>query len=1101
IDGTTFGSSGTFNNLAAGAYTVTVKDANGCTTTQAVTITQPNAALAASISSQSNVDCYGNSTGSVTVAGANGTAPYTYAIDGTTFGSSGTFNNLAAGAYTVTVKDANGCTTTQAVTITQPEVVVSVSGIVSNVTCFGEANGSITVINSPGSTVVITNANNEIVSNTNLAAGTYTLTATAPGGNQGQNCTATAQVTIGQPEIAVSVSGIATNATCFGEANGSIAVTNSPGSTVVITNANNEIVSNTNLVAGTYTLTATAPGGNQGQNCSATAQVTISQPDATLTATAIITNNNNCVGCSNGTINITPTGGTVPYSFTWSNGTLTEDISSLTKGQYNVEIKDANGCIANYTYFITESGIQILKDATYVDSNQDGKTNVGDVVTYNFVITNTGNVTLTNITVTDNNAVVSGGPIASLAPGATDTTTFSASHTITQNDINTGYVYNLALANAKDPENITVTDTSSDPTPCTSCPVNPECTDCTITELNQSPSISITKDGTYVDTNQDGKTNVGDVVTYNFVITNTGNVTLTNITVTDNNAVVSGGPIASLAPGATDTTTFSASHTITQNDINTGFVYNLALASAKDPKGNDVTDTSSDPTPCTSCPVNPECTDCTITELNQSPSISITKDGTYVDTNQDGKTNVGDVVSYKFVITNTGNVTLTNVTVTDNNATVTGGPIATLAPGATDATTFSASHTITQDDINKGVVYNLALATAKDPKGNDVTDTSSDPTPCTSCPVNPECTDCTITELNQSPSIALVKTAVFNDTNNDGYAQVGEKINYSFTVTNTGNVTISNIIITDPLVGLALTGNPIASLAPAASNNSVTGVYTITQADINAGRVTNSALATGKDPKNNNVTDTSGTTVENDTPTVITLPQNPGLNVDKTAIVISRGSESEVYSFIDDVINYTITVTNTGNVTINNIIVKDPLTGLDTTNQAFSLAPGESMDFSQSYTITLNDMRADSVTNTATANGQGPNNTTISAEDTVVIEKAQVLGCGTIVVHNAFTPNGDSFNEVFKIDGIDDVICYPSNTVEIYNRWGVLVYEARGYNNEDVSFKGISEGRVTVDKSAGLPTGTYFYILNYTAVDLQGENIAKREQGYLYLSR
>ncbi|WP_220762313.1 hypothetical protein, partial [Flavobacterium sp. UMI-01] len=68
---------------------------------------------------------------------------------------------------------------------------------------------------------------------------------------------------------------------------------------------------------------------------------------------------------------------------------------------------------------------------------------------------------------------------------------------------------------------------------------------------------SITKDGTYVDSNNDGKTNVGDVVSYVFVVKNTGNVTLTNVTVTDNNAVVSGGPIASLAVGATDTTTFT----------------------------------------------------------------------------------------------------------------------------------------------------------------------------------------------------------------------------------------------------------------------------------------------------------------------------------------------------------------------------------------------------------------------------------------------------------------------------------------------------------------------------------------------------------------
>src|SRR5207247_406961 len=118
-DGVTFGASGTFSNLAAGSYTVTVKDANGCTTTQPVTITQPAAAVSASISSQTNVACFGGSTGSVTVAGSGGTTPYTFSIDGVNFGTSGTFSNLAAGSYTLTVKDANGCSTTQPVTITE----------------------------------------------------------------------------------------------------------------------------------------------------------------------------------------------------------------------------------------------------------------------------------------------------------------------------------------------------------------------------------------------------------------------------------------------------------------------------------------------------------------------------------------------------------------------------------------------------------------------------------------------------------------------------------------------------------------------------------------------------------------------------------------------------------------------------------------------------------------------------------------------------------------------------------------------------------------------------------------------------------------------
>ena len=107
-----------------------------------------------------------------------------------------------------------------------------------------------------------------------------------------------------------------------------------------------------------------------------------------------------------------------------------------------------------------------------------------------------------------------------------------------------------------------------------------------------------------------------------------------------------------------------------------------------------------------------------------------------------------------------------------------------------------------------------------------------------------------------------------------------------------------------------------------------------------------------------------------------------------------------------------------------------------------------------------------------------------------------VLGCGNIIIHNAFSPNNDSFNEFFNIENIEDTACYPSNKVEIYNRWGVLVYETEAYDNSSRVFRGISEGRATVRKSEELPTGTYFYVLEYVS---DGKTIKK--DGYLYLSR
>jgi gliding motility-associated-like protein len=108
-----------------------------------------------------------------------------------------------------------------------------------------------------------------------------------------------------------------------------------------------------------------------------------------------------------------------------------------------------------------------------------------------------------------------------------------------------------------------------------------------------------------------------------------------------------------------------------------------------------------------------------------------------------------------------------------------------------------------------------------------------------------------------------------------------------------------------------------------------------------------------------------------------------------------------------------------------------------------------------------------------------------------------VLPCENIIIHNAFTPNGDSLNQFFSIEHIEDFDCYPTNKVEIYNRWGVLVYETTNYDNVTRRFEGISEGRVTVSKSSELPTGTYFYIIQYTTTE--GNTVSKN--GYLYLTR
>ncbi|WP_313806089.1 gliding motility-associated C-terminal domain-containing protein, partial [Flavobacterium sp.] len=112
-----------------------------------------------------------------------------------------------------------------------------------------------------------------------------------------------------------------------------------------------------------------------------------------------------------------------------------------------------------------------------------------------------------------------------------------------------------------------------------------------------------------------------------------------------------------------------------------------------------------------------------------------------------------------------------------------------------------------------------------------------------------------------------------------------------------------------------------------------------------------------------------------------------------------------------------------------------------------------------------------------------------------VLDDCGVLAECAINVFNAVSPNQDGLNDIFHIEGIT---CYAENNVKIYNRWGILVYDEDGYNNADISFNGVSEGRTTLNRGEELPDGTYFYILKYKSNET-GNWLDK--SGYLYLNR
>ena len=169
--------------------------------------------------------------------------------------------------------------------------------------------------------------------------------------------------------------------------------------------------------------------------------------------------------------------------------------------------------------------------------------------------------------------------------------------------------------------------------------------------------------------------------------------------------------------------------------------------------------------------------------------------------------------------------------------------------------------------------------------------------------------------------------------------------------------------------------------------------------------------------------------------------------------------------------------------------------------QVINLAVNEfdETNFSAQYKITQDDIIRGSVSSQATVKGQSGRGVVVedkSDDSSNLEDKPTVLplnGC-LIKVNNAFSPNGDSKNSRFYIQGLE---CYPDNTVEIYNRWGVLVFDIDHYNNEDRAFIGVSAGRATIKETDGLPVGTYFYILKYKDSDSKPHELS----GYLYINK
>lgn len=403
---------GSLSNLAPGTYSVTVTVSTGCTASATTTISGSASSVAVTFSiTQANC---GTSNGGAVATATGGTTPYTY--NWSNGGNTNSISNVPAGGYTLTVSDASGCSVSNVANISNAGApTVSISP--TSPTCYGGNNGSALAAATGGTTPYNYNWSSgaTIATASNLSAGTYTVTVT-----DASTCLAVQSVTITNP-AQVTVSIASTTATC-GSANGTVTATGSGGSGSFVytwsTGASQATVSS--LAGGSYTVTVTDSHG-----CSVASNAQVASVPGPTTS----------VGVTNGTcqvtasVNLTVNGGTTPYTYAWSNGASTEDLSPVAAGSYTVTVTDANGCKSTNSASVTDASNITLtfstQDPTSGNNGSITANPAGGTTPYTYNWSNGGNTATINnlaagtytVTVTDQTGCIKVASVSLIGTG------------------------------------------------------------------------------------------------------------------------------------------------------------------------------------------------------------------------------------------------------------------------------------------------------------------------------------------------------------------------------------------------------------------------------------------------------------------------------------------------------------------------------------------------------------------------------------------------------------------------------------------------------------------------------------------------------------
>jgi len=418
-------------NLAIGAYSVTVTDNIGSTATATTTITQPTQ-LALTLN-DSSVLCFGYTNGQLKAQPWNGTPVYSYKWSNGNTTQVATNLSTTGSPYSVTLTDAIGCTITKSAKITQPTRLIA-SATKTDAKCNSATDGTVTLTHS-GGTPGYTYSWSNSATTQNLAAvgiGTYTVTV-----RDVNNCTVTTSAVVNQPTM-VMATATATNAKCNGSTDGTVTLI--PGSgTSPYTYLWSNSATTQNLAAvgvGTYTVTV-----KDANNCTKTTSTTVNQPTAVM-ATATATNAK-CNGSTDGTVFLTPGGGTPGYTFSWSNNATTQNLVVVGVGNYTVTVKDANNCTKTASETVNQpTMITLTTTVTNVtnQNNNDGSITInagGGTLPYDYTINYGATLQSSNI-------------FNNLASGTYEVIVEDANGCIASQNVNVGYTLVDSLSTTKD---------------------------------------------------------------------------------------------------------------------------------------------------------------------------------------------------------------------------------------------------------------------------------------------------------------------------------------------------------------------------------------------------------------------------------------------------------------------------------------------------------------------------------------------------------------------------------------------------------------------------------------------------------------------------